>query len=631
MPRLDDPAIHQGVQAYNDFLARTWAGRQEEMARLAVAAVGDLTDDPRIRRVDKVELEVDRPPQLAIQPQGADEALVQLRLPGSGHWRLFVQLRARVRKIFGFHTYKLEVPRLRVTATLRVRWTPGRPFDLVRSQVRVTLGDFDVDSTNVAMDLLAEAFEPFAARWLKKQIQRALEDAIPKASRVEALRALGIGSNPPPLPAPAAPARLLDRARELSRRIQADHLPFETLLSAWLAGPDATDPVETYIHFGDSAIWTGHYLAAEAARFAATDAAAEKDEAAANALRALRGFDTLVRLTEDDGLLSRVLVRADSPHARVFREREEERGHGDRIFPATVDGVDYLSQGHITRDQYAGAFLGAGLAHRLIDRPPVRELAADLGRRMAGYLAERDFCPTEVAVDPELGLKPTSVTYFNAPAQAMTIARLGAELAPGRHGDLWRRLRPMASILWLFQGLQSLDPHRRYFRFNLEHTMALLLLVLEGEAAGVRELGEGLQVLRRALASHQNAWFDAVELAGFEADDDALARPRAEIADELHRSVSWLVERSEVMEDVDLTGQVDTVTYQDLSGDKEHTAARNPVPVPDRPGTDFLWQRSPFLVENELDVFPDRAIRPPGVDFLLPYWLGRLVGAIPAA
>ena len=53
--------------------------------------------------------------------------------------------------------------------------------------------------------------------------------------------------------------------------------------------------------------------------------------------------------------------------------------------------------------------------------------------------------------------------------------------------------------------------------------------------------------------------------------------------------------------------------------------ACSPVPVPLRPPADFLWQRSPFQLSSGGDGFIENA----GVDYVLPYWMGRYYGAIP--
>jgi hypothetical protein len=48
--------------------------------------------------------------------------------------------------------------------------------------------------------------------------------------------------------------------------------------------------------------------------------------------------------------------------------------------------------------------------------------------------------------------------------------------------------------------------------------------------------------------------------------------------------------------------------------------------VPIRPTTDFLWQRDPFqLAGGGYDT-----IEGPEVDYILPYWMGRYYGVIPA-
>jgi len=57
-------------------------------------------------------------------------------------------------------------------------------------------------------------------------------------------------------------------------------------------------------------------------------------------------------------------------------------------------------------------------------------------------------------------------------------------------------------------------------------------------------------------------------------------------------------------------------------GDEDQ--ACDPIPVPRRVTTDFLWQRSPYLL------YGGRAgdIETAGIDYLLPYWMGRFYGVL---
>jgi len=48
------------------------------------------------------------------------------------------------------------------------------------------------------------------------------------------------------------------------------------------------------------------------------------------------------------------------------------------------------------------------------------------------------------------------------------------------------------------------------------------------------------------------------------------------------------------------------------------------IRVPERPTTDFLWQRSPFLLYGG----GDGTIEYPGIDYILPYWMARHYGVV---
>ena len=50
--------------------------------------------------------------------------------------------------------------------------------------------------------------------------------------------------------------------------------------------------------------------------------------------------------------------------------------------------------------------------------------------------------------------------------------------------------------------------------------------------------------------------------------------------------------------------------------------ACNPIPVNDRVNTDFLWQRSPFLLLGG----GAGTIETAGIDYILPYWMARSQG-----
>src|SRR6185369_12877121 len=76
-------------------------------------------------------------------------------------------------------------------------------------------------------------------------------------------------------------------ALKISANIQQLHMPYGSILDPVYASSDPASPdystIVGYTHAGDSAVWTGHYLAAEAFRYQIT----RSPEALANAWRAL--------------------------------------------------------------------------------------------------------------------------------------------------------------------------------------------------------------------------------------------------------------------------------------------------------------------------------------------------------
>ena len=105
---------------------------------------------------------------------------------------------------------------------------------------------------------------------------------------------------------PAAPAER--DALAISAGIAARHLPHGTVLDPLFAGP-ASNRITGYTRAGDSATWTGHYLAAEAFRYRAT----RDPKALEQVKRALAGIRLLVDVT-GTGLLARCALPRNSPY-----------------------------------------------------------------------------------------------------------------------------------------------------------------------------------------------------------------------------------------------------------------------------------------------------------------------------
>src|ERR1700694_4626532 len=91
--------------------------------------------------------------------------------------------------------------------------------------------------------------------------------------------------------------------------IKARHLPYGAILDPIFTLTDS-DQIADYTRCGDSALWTGHYLAAEAFRYKGTQA----PDALSNLMASISSLKALIDVTGTN-LLARCMVPANSPYA----------------------------------------------------------------------------------------------------------------------------------------------------------------------------------------------------------------------------------------------------------------------------------------------------------------------------
>jgi hypothetical protein len=153
-------------------------------------------------------------------------------------------------------------------------------------------------------------------------------------------------------------------ALAIEATIQARHLPFGGILDPIFATP-SSQAITGYTRCGDSALWTGHYLAAESYRYQVSGDPA----ALVNAQGALAYLKTLVDVTGTD-LLARCIVPINSNYAASITSQESANGIHE-------SGDNYWI-GDTSRDEYIGVFFGLSVAYDLLGagtQPDIRALA----------------------------------------------------------------------------------------------------------------------------------------------------------------------------------------------------------------------------------------------------------------
>lgn len=376
-------------------------------------------------------------------------------------------------------------------------------------------------------------------------------------------------------------------ALAISAAIQARHLPFGTILDPIFAGPDSNDIVG-YTRCGDSAIWTGHYLAAEAFRFNVT----RRPEALSNVKAAIAGLKSLVDVTGTN-LLARCIVPGNSPFASGIQSEEAHNG----IYTNTSAASLWI--GNTSRDQYSGVVFGLSVAYDVVDDAGIRASARDLITRMVDFLHGHGWN----VVMPN---GATSTSLIARPDQILSFLQVAAHVNPGRFSTLYTVQRILQSAFIAAPIALEATNDSSYFKFNLDYINLFSLIRLEGSSAKAL-YKNAYNILRNHTAGHQNAFFDVI--------DAALNGPNAARDAEIQALLQAWLQRPRRDNYVDVSGAVPVCGPQ----------ACTPIPVPLRPPTDYLWQRSPFQLAGGGSGLIESA----GIDYVLAYWMGRYYRALP--
>jgi len=265
-----------------------------------------------------------------------------------------------------------------------------------------------------------------------------------------------------------------------------------------------------------------------------------------------------------------------------------------------VNGIDYIAIHRTSRDQYCGVFFGLAVAFDLV--PEVRDDVRDLVTRLLDFLLDHHWT---IAL-PGGGF---STVFIGKPEQQLTLTRIGAHVNPKKFGAKYKKLRvALAALVIVPLSAETLDPHNAYFKFNLGAINMFNLIRLEDDGLARKLYRKAYAVVRRTTDDHGNAHFNMIDRGIGKANT---ARDTATVA----MLEEWL-KRPRRDFWIDLTGK-----YKNC-GQKDR--ACKAIPIAERVNTDFLWQRSPFMLFGG----GTGKIETPGIDFILPYWMGRHYGVI---
>jgi uncharacterized protein (TIGR03437 family) len=385
----------------------------------------------------------------------------------------------------------------------------------------------------------------------------------------------------------AVPARAAESdALAILANIQARHLPYGAILDPIFTLTDS-DQIETYTRCGDSALWTGHYLAAEAFRYKVTQA----PDALANVTAAVASLKGLADVTGTN-LLARCMIPLNSPYVASISSQESANG----IY--TNKSAGWIWVGNTSRDEYSGAMFGLAVAYDMVADVGVKASIGALVTRLVDFLNGNNWSVTM----PD-GSSGTS--FLIRPDQIETFLAIGRHVNSGHFSSLsYEAQRELFAATVPAPILVDTASDDSYFKFNLDYINLYNLVRLE-DSSEQSVYQAAYSQLRSYTGSDQNAFFNIIDLA---LNGPSPARDGQTLA----LLDGWLLRLRRDF-NVDLTNTVPVCGLQ----------ACTPVPVWLRPNTDFLWQRSPY----ELSVTGGAGIiETAGIDYILPYWMARYLG-----
>jgi hypothetical protein len=436
--------------------------------------------------------------------------------------------------------------------------------------------------------------------------------------------------------------QLHERAIELEENYKAYHCVHGILWEARYGAADDALP-SLYGTGGDSAIFTGLYLAGAVYRFRVTGAHSDLEAVA----EAARGLHILTHVSGTPGVIARCAFPAAQAAQWRYPAVWQERIDGGFVHESPDDIPDIADPSacyprmiyytRATRDQLTGILYGIGVALAELDPDdhpdqtaaavqPVRDILQTVIRAVWERLAANGF-----VIKDHTGATGTTASLVTGllRLQLLAVYRAALEQREGVDSAEYRRIdrmyrRAFARAFRLHDGDAAAVFNRRsllgsYYSYNLRFARSFTVHRLEHDR-GRRATVEDYMVKHvwRYVQDHRNTHFTYLYAA---ASGDTSRLPEA--ARSLRElSLRPLRNWSSPLHGIDYYPPRPILLYGDVRAFVVPVHLRKPTGY-------FIWQKDPFQT-GDGDVNTKGLTEGAGLDFILPYWMGRVYGFLEA-
>jgi hypothetical protein len=471
---------------------------------------------------------------------------------------------------------------------------------------------------------------------------------------------------------------LHDRAREYTRWLQKGALAFGGVGDPRYSDPPTYSQRIALAGTGDSALWTGTYLAAEALRLMATGA----PDARAHVRSLVETLHLWFNISPSPGVLARFVRPAGVDDPPGIIDCNKDTHHCGVAY----EGKLYDYNGHVSRDQYQGVMLGYALAYEALGETDEahRALIRDDVRQLVDELMKERQVSIKLSYDGSSLPKFTATTRFMViVAEELDQGSIVIDYQPGSASQgTWRGfqeftpdLAPVFKQAPIIGAIVPASIPRDSSAIMLASFFRVALKVMEGipELAAKRSEIESFYLTQTGTGGNVHDWLPVAKLwtvGGLSCGNQYYANnismqplynwARLETAPEIQAPVRDLVASKTwpgflshknsfftflsaanmtspdgnvlasaraqlaqfpvpplVRHAVDLRNDPQYLPQE--PGCTDHANHATAVEVGERVRDGFMWQRDPWALYDEGDVAQTFA----GVDYLVAYWLGR--------
>jgi len=435
---------------------------------------------------------------------------------------------------------------------------------------------------------------------------------------------------------------LYERAVMLEDNYQAYHCVNGIIWEARYA--EAIDEHPTlYETGGDSAIFTGFYLAGAVYRFVTTGSSNDLDAVFEAAL----GLHILTHVSGTPGVIARCAFPAASPQKWRYPEKWQDRIDRGYVYESPADIPDIANPSacypvmiyytRATRDQLTGILYGIGIALAELNPDDYSEETSRTVQKVIGILQEVIHAvwdrleSTGFVIKDHEGKTGTTAIFVSGllKLQLLAVYRTALEQRDGVNGEEYKCIdrlytRAFSGAFCLNDGDVSALFNRRslldgYYAYNLRFVRSFTIHRLEKDSSRRTIVEDYMEKhVWQYVQNHRNTHFIFLYSA---ASGDSSKLDNATLSlQEL--SLRPLRNWSSPLNGIDYYPPRPVLLYGDVSDYIVPVHLRKPTGY-------FIWQKDPFQT-GDGDVNTEGLTEATGLDYILPYWMGRYYGFINA-